>query len=89
MCCRNCFKTKGYYITEDNKKHWTDEKGFWSPEGCKLPREDMPQGCKAYDCKEHRWCMEASWKDKWNIVTCWEIPDDKQIRLLNIKGEQE
>jgi hypothetical protein len=51
-CCRWCARARRKYLTEQNEHLWTDDRGFLGDNGCRLPRKEVPQECKDYDCKK-------------------------------------
>jgi hypothetical protein len=66
VCCQNCEKSKKDFVTDENRHLWTKGRGFHSPKGCRLPREEMPQECKTYDCRRYVFTMMRIWaKGKW------------------------
>lgn len=64
FCCKGCAVSKRKYLTEDLRAYWGENHGFWSKNGCRLPRDKRPQECRDYDCRkytfytltEKRWC---------------------------------
>ncbi len=64
-CCGNCVESRCYFVTDDNRRLWDDKKGFWSKDGCRLSRDEMPQECKDYDCRKHDWLVRMIWRGKW------------------------
>jgi len=73
-CCKHCGISKGEYRTPSNEHLWTDDLGFWGPDGCKLSRSEMPAECKQFDCKEHQWVVLREWGgDEWKDLEMYEI----------------
>lgn len=52
-CCGKCYRSRKYFITDSNRHLWTDNHGFWSETGCRLKREDMPEECRRYNCRDY------------------------------------
>lgn len=61
-CCKECFSCFGYLGSDsytnirsqeqiDTARSLFGEKGFWSPEGCLLPRKYRSSVCLGYSCK--------------------------------------
>lgn len=66
-CCRNCREARAYYVTDANRHLWSDDDGFWSKNGCRLSRDQMPQECKEYDCRAYTFIVVKCWHHgKWN-----------------------
>ena len=53
FCCRACQNGHKDHINDSNKHLWTEENGFASRDGCRLPRDQMPPECRQYDCKKY------------------------------------
>ena len=52
---------------------WSDDFGFWSPDGCTLG-EDRPQECKDYHCKEYAFFSSKAFIDgAWRTIGLHEI----------------
>ena len=70
VCCEQCKTAREYYINDENKHLWTNEHGFWSDKGCKLPREQMPPECRAYDCRKYLWTRRIIyyWSGEWKVL---------------------
>lgn len=65
ICCQNCKESRRDFVTDTNRHLWTDNRGFHSPEGCRLSREDMPLECKIYDCRRHTFKVIRIWAGQW------------------------
>lgn len=88
-CCKNCYKSKKQYITDTNKHLWTDDRGFWSPSGCKLSRKDMPQECREYDCRKGDWLYKVIWQgDKWIRITAGELLPGSKVVIIHRKDSK-
>ena len=86
ICCRFCCKSRRYYITTENIHLWSGKYGFWSPSGCRLERDKMPDKCKGFDCKKFRWGHTLEWVDgRWGTRDFGEIKPHQIIKL----GEKE
>ena len=95
ICCYGCNKSRRHYLTNTNKEYWDDELGFWSEEGCKLPRDQMPKECREYDCRDYVWCVKIKWNGtKWIYANAYElkqgwemvmIPESQLARFNQIK----
>lgn len=73
-CCQNCWDARKYYVTEANKHLWTDEVGFHSANGCKLPREQMPSECREYDCRRYFFLVTRYWRNgEWIDLKAEEV----------------
>ena len=65
FCCRFCVESRAEFAKnagyncftkeqrEKIKSLWSDETGFASVGGCKLPRDLMPTECLEYDCRKY------------------------------------
>lgn len=65
-CCAACGYQEGYLKWRDDHPHnspqflkglkelygFTEKDGFWSPQGCKLPREKRSNTCLRYACHD-------------------------------------
>lgn len=51
-CCSHCNGSRAHHVNDQNKHLWNPRVGFWSPKGCRLERQDMPNECKEYTCKK-------------------------------------
>lgn len=71
FCCLNCSKKFHKYMTGRNLwEYWDEKDGFWSPDGCRLPRKKVPKLCKDYNCKEWRIYAGIEWNgEKWVLGT--------------------
>ncbi len=91
VCCLNCYVARKNYITEQNKNLWNDKTGFLGENGCKLSREEMPDECKEYNCKNYvhiirRHWINNEWVDNKIVeVPCWKFP--QKVRGITIEGE--
>ena len=61
LCCRNCKVAREGFLNKGNEKYWTDKGGFWGENGCRLPRDEMPEECRKYDCKEYTFTVKKIW----------------------------
>ena len=79
FCCMSCEKKFYNYMTEKKlHKYWSDDSGFWSPGGCRLPRKRVPKICKDYDCKKWRIYAGMDWNgEKWVLGAVLARPIDK------------
>ncbi len=72
-CCRRCGQSYESYKTKENEHLWT-EQGFWSKDGCRLERDDMPEWCKDYDCRNYNWIAQKVWdRDHWATTKSAEV----------------
>lgn len=83
ICCQTCRETKKKFLTDKNKDCWDDLFGFWSLDGCRLPRDKMPQVCIEYDCRKYRWLAERVWDGKgWIDNIVGELRSGEEIVIL-------
>lgn len=78
-CCRNCRNSKKDYLLKhpELRKYWNED-GFLSENGCKIPRNLMPQECVEYDCKQFVHFIALGWNgSKWQNMLITEVPIDK------------
>lgn len=81
-CCRACQSSRRY-LKDAHPEKWNDETGFRSDKGCKLDRNEMPQLCKDYDCKNYVFYSTMSFEDgQWMVVGCHEILKEKKNRVF-------
>ena len=87
-CCKHCGISKKQYKTESNKHLWSDN-GFWMQGGCALSRDQMPQECKEFDCKNHSWVIIRKWLNgKWEDTEMYEVPvGHRPIGIGTVKEE--
>ncbi|MCK5018657.1 MAG: hypothetical protein KAS32_16470 [Candidatus Peribacteraceae bacterium] len=79
-CCHKCPEArKG--IKEQYKDLWSDSKGFWSENGCRLG-EDRPQECKDYNCKDYHLYIIVGWNG-----SCWQKYGSCEVPIENINQE--
>lgn len=96
FCCRYCNPSHKNVITESNQHLWT-EKGFLGEEGCKLSRDEMPDECKNYDCRQELFFLcqmqftVVGWKDsQWrpmaecSLAKVGELSKQSIERLINV-----
>lgn len=84
-CCQWCRISRLYFVNDNNKHLWNTTDGFWSENGCRLSRENMPKECKDYDCRKYRFVTSMIWiSGKWQVVEEMEIPPGKKIRIVDI-----
>jgi len=70
-------------LDDTNKSHWDNENGFWSNNGCRLQRKDMPYACRIYDCKEYKWVIEEVLEEKkWPLRGAWKKPPDCNFNVI-------
>lgn len=86
-CCRLCYESRKRFVTEENKTLWSDTFGFWSPEGCRLSRENMPDICRDFDCRKYIWNREYFWVGQWCPARIRFIPAGEELVLVGI-GER-
>ena len=87
-CCRNCHDARLNFVNESNKRWWDDKTGFLAPDGCRLPRDQMPKECREYDCRRYRWYTEKIWhKGEWKIVSGRQIEPGYEVATQKIEGE--
>ena len=88
-CCRRCGHARGYFLSDTNKKYWTDRSGFWSRDGCKLPRDQMPPKCRSYDCRQYRWYELKSWSaGKWKVDDYVEVKPNEGVSIIKKKEKE-
>lgn len=63
-CCVGCAAAQVSHVTDENTDRWDIKTGFLGPNGCRLSRDEMPQECKDYDCKNYRFYMCLYWNGK-------------------------
>ena len=53
-CCKACSFARKLYCGQhpELRDKWDDKLGFWTPNGCALPRSQRPKECNEYDCKD-------------------------------------
>jgi len=86
-CCVNCRAAREDFVEEKNRDLWDEVRGFWSYDGCKLPREDMPVECKTYDCKAINWLIEVSWTgEEWAAKKAMELESGFDILIGKRNG---
>ena len=73
-CCKNCGNSRLFFVIDGNKLLCDKDNGFWSKEGCRLSREDMPDECKEYDCRKAFWLVRKYWSGEWIEMDSWEEP---------------
>ncbi len=78
-CCRLCSKARKDFIDESNKKFWTDSRGFWSENGCKLERDKMPEECKSYDCRMYQFVTISVWSGQGWLQNVKAVPQGKRV----------
>ena len=72
-CCRVCRLGHSYHVNDNNRHLWSETFGFWSRDGCRLSREDMPKRCREYDCRQYehvyttRWCGNMGWVSEYQF----------------------
>jgi len=58
-CCKGCINNA---TPDDSNRHlWDEKKGFHSDAGCKLSREQRPDRCNKYNCKQYSFVVRRSW----------------------------
>lgn len=88
-CCKHCAISKNQYKNASNKHLWSDEKGFWATGGCVLSKEEMPQECKDFDCRQHSWVVIRKWIDGWKDIEMYEVPSGhRAIGIGTVKEEK-
>lgn len=62
-CCKQCVNARKYYVEqhEEFKNKWNDKTGFLTENGCNLDREEMPQECINYNCKDYIFSVIRKW----------------------------
>jgi len=66
ICCLRCYRSRKDFVNEANKHLWSDSEGFLGKDGCRLPREQIPDGCKCFDCHKYGWLIDRRWiGNKW------------------------
>ena len=81
-CCVNCNSSRGHLKAKYRDK-WDDDNGFWSLNGCRLTRDEMPKECIEYDCKKYRIYIVKTWTgNSWNYNAIREIPNEKVDKNL-------
>lgn len=79
-CCCGC-QCGRQYLKDVYPDKWSDENGFRSDKGCRLSREEMPQECKGYDCKQYIFYSTVSYDNgKWIVTGLHEILDEDRDR---------
>ena len=82
-CCGTCRKRRKSYINDSNKHLWTDERGFHSKQGCKLPRDQMPKECIEYDCRRYPFYAILFYENgKWQALTGAEIHSKQELSAV-------
>ena len=84
FCCKGCKNSKKEYKNKDNEHLWSDEFGFWTPDGCGLSREQMPKECRTYNCRDYVFAVERRWKDgKWeDFATNSMLKHNKLVGII-------
>ena len=85
-CCLNCKDARAYFVTDANRHLWTD-RGFWSKDGCRLPRSKMPPECLAYDCRDYLFLVvrKYGWgMQRWNNVVVTPLKHEEYSRLVEL-----
>lgn len=80
FCCASCLTTQAKHVTDKNRELWSDKTGFWTSAGCALPREQMPEECVNYDCKQYEFSARYRWdseEEKWEMVGFVSYPIKK------------
>ena len=86
FCCKNCRISKKYYRNDSNADLWTSKNGFWSLDGCRLARNDMPEECVEYDCRNYVFTVERRWNGtEWEDLSSNAIPKHHKIAGLIIE----
>lgn len=82
-CCGQCSRKRKSLVNDANRHLWTDETGFHSPQGCKLPREEMPIDCKEYDCRQRPFvALLYHVGGKWQALRGFELEDDETEAII-------
>lgn len=82
-CCGQCSRKRKSFINDANRHLWTDEIGFHSPQGCKLPREDMPIECKEYDCRQRPFVALLYYVGgKWQALRGFELEHNETEAII-------
>ena len=82
FCCKFCHQSSEIksHVNDDNKGLWTEQYGFWSETGCKLPRDKMPTICKEYDCRKFRHIVTRVWNGHgWTDGIWYELKPGEQF----------
>ena len=88
-CCVACWRARKDFVNDTNRHLWSEERGFWKEDGCKLSREEMPIECKAYDCTKNKWLVEIVWTGSgWKVVHAMELEKGQGI-FIGKKAEED
>ncbi len=80
LCCEFCGRSNARFVTESNRKYWTDESGFWKSGGCSLSRDEMPMLCRQNNCRDKTWVVIKKWIDgKWVDLAMHEVPKGQEV----------
>ena len=95
LCCSACSRKQQGFFENGGREEFTDEEkrlvkslydeqdGFWTPDGCKLPRHLMPTGCQEFDCKNYVYLCGRIYDDGvWKTKMIAEVPREEFIAAV-------
>lgn len=101
-CCCGCKDSRKLFseLHPELKGLWTDSDGYWGEYGCKLPRNQYPEECKEFDCRNKVYYFRVAWSgdigrsygkfcvaavDDSEVYPLWEIMRNKVLEINGVK----
>lgn len=89
FCCCHCDPARRKYVNDENRHLWKENEGFYSNNGCRLPREKMPPECREYDCRKCTFVIVRRWvKGRWRDIRIGELDNNGNNLISSEKGQK-